>query len=307
MAHSGSRVRTHSGTRVRTHEPTYYLPCVQVAVEMARQIRHVDCTSHWVDVKRSDTKCMVKLALSSETAVEAMSRDLLLLIGIDDPHAPRLIAEVDHERKTMACMVSISPDIAEFPTRSQAGPEILVLIDMSESMRTSGALADAKAAALACIDRLPPRTPFNVHGFGSVHHRIFLDAGSSSEPADLRTARRLVRSASASLGGTDLFAVGTLSTRVSMQLSTPASTVAQRCSLTTYSLTTCTIQRRCELQRMAVPSRATCSPNGSSSARATAAATARLHSLTGCTAGARRNRAAPAPSVARGMDAPVLR
>lgn len=207
MAHA--RTCAHTAAHARTHAPTQLI-YAQVAVEMARQIRHIDCTSHWVDVKRSDTKAMVKLALSSETAAEAMSRDLLLLVGIDDPHAPRLIAEVDHERKTMACMVSISPDIAAFPTGSHAGPEILVLIDMSESMGTSGALDDAKAAALACIDRLPPRTPFNVHGFGSVHHRIFPEAGSSSEPTDLKTARRLVRSASASLGGTDLFAVGTL-------------------------------------------------------------------------------------------------
>jgi hypothetical protein len=205
-----------------------------VAIEMARQIRLVDCPGHMVDVKRSDTKAMVKLAVSPEAAAAAMSRDLVLLVGIADPHAPRLIAEVDHERKTMACMVSVSPDIDEYPTGSQAGPEILVLIDMSESMRTGGASDDAKAAALACIDRLPPRTPFNVHGFGSVHHRIFLEAGSSSEPADLKTARRLVRSASASLGGTDLFAVRSVSTRVSTQVSTPAraSTAAQRCRLT---------------------------------------------------------------------------
>ena len=81
---------------------------VVVAVEMARDIVLLDCPTHRVDIKRSDTKAMVALDVADEPALAALSRDVVLLIGTKDPHAPRLVAEVDKDAGTMACMVSVS-------------------------------------------------------------------------------------------------------------------------------------------------------------------------------------------------------
>ena len=61
----------------------------------------------------------------------------------------------------MACMVSVAPEIDEC---NESDLEVLILIDLSASMAKSDAIEDAKAAALASIDRLPRGAAFNIHG-----------------------------------------------------------------------------------------------------------------------------------------------
>ena len=56
---------------------------VVVAIEMARDIVLLECPTHSVDVKRSDTKAMVSLDLADESAVAALSYDVALLMNHD--------------------------------------------------------------------------------------------------------------------------------------------------------------------------------------------------------------------------------
>ena len=65
--------------------------------------------------------------------------------------------------------VSVAPDIE---TCDESELEVLIIIDLSASMSKAGALDDAKAAALACIDRLP-RSAGRGHGVGGA--RVWAD------------------------------------------------------------------------------------------------------------------------------------
>lgn len=91
-----------------------------------------------------------------------LDKDFVLLVGIKDAHQPRLMVERSPASNSVACMVTIAPQIELNKVRS----ELVFVIDCSGSM-SGTKMADATRALKLFLRSLPANCYFNIVRFGS--------------------------------------------------------------------------------------------------------------------------------------------
>jgi len=166
---------------------------VDVELEMASEIRGVESPSHPISVETRGTIGRVRLGAREA----ALDRDLVLKVRLAEPHLPRAVVERSAQGG-LAVALAFQPafDVEEAPC------EAIFVIDQSGSMQGSS-IAEAARALQLCLRSLPPRSRFNVVGFGSSFYLLFPESRTYDE-ASLAQASRHVDGLSANLGGTEI-------------------------------------------------------------------------------------------------------
>ncbi|XP_013399831.1 poly [ADP-ribose] polymerase 4-like [Lingula anatina] len=110
------------------------------------------------------------MAVVEMTAGQALGDGFQLLIGLAEIHVPRMWVEEDVDNPgSPACMLTFYP---EFEAESDLACEVILLIDVSNSMKEK-ALQDAKKVALLTLHHLSNGCVFNVVSFGTGFEELF--------------------------------------------------------------------------------------------------------------------------------------
>lgn len=167
---------------------------IQLAVQMPYDIVKLECPSHQVSVKRTDTWATVLFA-----GVGALDDDFVLRIGLATAHEPRMWVEVDERKNAMSALLAYSPQFKFTPCLNA---ECVLFLDCSASM-DGATFSDLKRAARLLIDALPGTCVFNIVVFGSSWDWLLPVA----QPLDTcrRQAVAFLDEQSPSLGGSDLW------------------------------------------------------------------------------------------------------
>ena len=186
---------------------------IQVSVEMPYVITHVTSVYQDIQYRATDTCATVELAGGGFVS----GRDFELLVGMVNPHEPRMWVE-DDGAGSKACMVCFYPRVSDWApswaaaataTEAHARPptvRTLFLVDTSTSMGASGAIGDVRPVLQALLSNLSfdPASTVNVVRFGTGVNLVSV----SDVPADRESVSSLLRDAVGSLeahgGGTNL-------------------------------------------------------------------------------------------------------
>ncbi|XP_076466190.1 uncharacterized protein LOC143297656 [Babylonia areolata] len=191
-----SAAREKTQDKVETYKVCCGQTSVEVAVEMPFDIRTLKCPTHSVKIKRTASKAVV--ALREEQNI----RDgFQLLVGLAEIHVPRMWVEQhpslpDHQ----ACMLTFYP---EFEVGSEVNAEVVIMVDVSNSMK-GAALQSAKKVALLILHRLSPAGSFNVVLFGTRYKELFPCSQPCSD-ISMAEAERFIQAAQADMGNTEVF------------------------------------------------------------------------------------------------------
>ncbi|KAK3106810.1 hypothetical protein FSP39_000300 [Pinctada imbricata] len=137
---------------------------VHVSVEMPFEIRKIFSPSHQLKIKKTATKAVLEIPKNS-----SLDDGFKLLVTLAEIHVPRMWIEEHAEHRSTACMLAFYP---EFECSLIDHPQVLILLDMSNSMKDQASV-DAKKVALLTLEKLPPETEFNVTIFGTTHQELF--------------------------------------------------------------------------------------------------------------------------------------
>ena len=133
-----------------------------VKLDMPSTIRSVESPSHPISFEPDGPKGTVKLG----ERMTALDRDFVLLVGLAEPHEPRVWIEEDEQG--CAAMVAFQP---QFDAK-EAPCEIIFVVDRSGSMGGTS-IAEARNALQLCLRSLTEGTHFNIVGFGSSFELLF--------------------------------------------------------------------------------------------------------------------------------------
>ncbi|KAL6055822.1 von Willebrand factor A domain-containing protein 5A [Balamuthia mandrillaris] len=125
---------------------------------------------------------------------------LTLLIGLEDPHSPKILVEKEPGKKDRAAMLRFYPNIDM--EDEEVITEMIFLVDRSGSMAGSR-MRQTKNALRLFLHSLPLGTLFNVIGFGSRHETMFT-ASREYNDQSLAEAIAYVNRMEANLGGTSI-------------------------------------------------------------------------------------------------------
>ncbi|KAL8624962.1 hypothetical protein ACOMHN_039849 [Nucella lapillus] len=169
---------------------------VQVAVEMPFDIKTLDCPTHKVMVKRTACKAVVELGKG-----QSIQEGFQLLVGLAEIHVPRMWVEQhpqhpDHQ----ACMLTFYP---EFEVGSEVNAEVVVMVDVSNSMQ-GPSLQSAKKVALLVLRNMNPGSSFNVVLFGT-HYKELFPCSQMCTEVNLAEAEKFIQAAQADMGNTEVF------------------------------------------------------------------------------------------------------
>ncbi|XP_060575380.1 protein mono-ADP-ribosyltransferase PARP4-like, partial [Ruditapes philippinarum] len=167
---------------------------LMVAIEMPFDIRRIFSPSHRVKWKKTATKAVVSLPRRSR-----FDEGFQLYIYLAEIHVPRMWVEKHPTENTQACMLTFYP---EFETQSVTEANIIILLDMSNSMKGQPE-EQAKKVALLAIDNLPLQCKFNLVVFGSTYKELFPSPQSCNNFSS-QLAKQFIQVASANLGSTEL-------------------------------------------------------------------------------------------------------
>ncbi|KAL5009559.1 hypothetical protein ScPMuIL_011864 [Solemya velum] len=139
---------------------------MHIAIEMPFDIQSISCPTHTVQIKKTLTKAMVRLATD-----QGLSSGFQLQISVAEIHVPRMWVEKLPESDSQACMLTFYP---EFEAIEEEEAEVIFLLDSSNSMKHE-ALKDAKKILLLCLHHFPPQWLFNIVTFGT--NLVYIPAG----------------------------------------------------------------------------------------------------------------------------------
>ena len=112
-------------------------------------------------LQRTATKATVCLS----DKCRGLDNGFQLLIGLAEIHVPRMWAERHPtDKDSQACMLTFYP---EFEAESSGQSEVVVLLDLSNSMRGGTNLQEAKKLVLLILHHLPKNWKFNIIVFGT--------------------------------------------------------------------------------------------------------------------------------------------
>ncbi|XP_025097286.1 poly [ADP-ribose] polymerase 4-like [Pomacea canaliculata] len=169
---------------------------IQVAVEMPFDIKSLVCPTHFVRMKKTATKAVIELKPGQD-----IQEGFQILIGLAEIHVPRMWVErhpdqPDHE----ACMLTFYP---EFEVGSEVSSELVLLLDVSNSMK-GASLQSAKKLAKLILLTMDASWKFNVVVFGTRYSELFPCARPKNETT-LQEAEKFVQQAQADMGNTEVF------------------------------------------------------------------------------------------------------
>ncbi|KAI8800014.1 von Willebrand factor type A domain-containing protein, partial [Cladochytrium replicatum] len=142
-----------------------------------------------------DPRC-AKVDLAS--ASPSLEKDFILLISALNLDKPRCVIE-PHPQGGFAAMLTLTPRFALSPIRT----EIIFVVDRSGSMAGSK-MEQTRSALQMFLRSVPPRSYFNVVGFGSSTQKLF-DASVEYTEETLKSASTHASTMSADLGGTEIY------------------------------------------------------------------------------------------------------
>jgi Ca-activated chloride channel family protein len=170
---------------------------LNVDLDPGLPVSEVRSTTHAIDVAKEDTRYRVALTQGRAAA----DRDFVLTWLPQAQAAPNAALFIEQTPDAAYAMVMM---LAPAPTQTQALPrELVLVIDTSGSMY-GPALAQAKAALLAALDRLTARDRFTVIEFNSDTEALF-EKPVAVTPQALKVAREWVELLEAD-GGTEMHA-----------------------------------------------------------------------------------------------------
>ena len=172
----------------------------QMTVEGAECVAEVTSPTHSIKVtpKEGDR---LDVRLSEEK--DLGRRDLVILVNMKDPHAPKAVVEGGIDKKaefmsSSAVMINFFPDFADV----EAACEFIFLVDRSGSMRGSY-IRSARETLMLFLKSIPEGNYFNIIGFGSTYWKLFSDTVPYDEQ-HLEMAIKHAQEMDADLGGTEL-------------------------------------------------------------------------------------------------------
>ncbi|KAM3862197.1 protein mono-ADP-ribosyltransferase PARP4 [Diretmus argenteus] len=169
---------------------------LDMSVEMPNEITSLKCITHKVRMKRTDCKAVVSVLPG-----EVMGPDgFQLSITLSEIHLPRMWVENHPEKGSQASMLVFYPEFNV--TSSSAFDEVIILLDMSESMRGES-LQMARRIALQVLKALDRNLRLNVMFFGTDQTEAFLAAQPLADV--LQPAKRFIMSSPPVGGSTELW------------------------------------------------------------------------------------------------------
>uniref|UniRef100_A0A8B8EL51 Poly [ADP-ribose] polymerase n=1 Tax=Crassostrea virginica TaxID=6565 RepID=A0A8B8EL51_CRAVI len=157
--------QTQSETTVlQIRDPVEYQISLQAAVEMPFEIRALKSSTHKLKYKKTDTKAVVEIPKKS-----TFTEGFQLLIVLAEIHVPRMWVERHPEKDTLACMLAFYP---EFEAAIDLSPEVIFLVDLSNSMK-GDSFYDSRKVLLLALGSLPEKSTFNIVLFGSSFKELF--------------------------------------------------------------------------------------------------------------------------------------
>ncbi|XP_071961516.1 protein mono-ADP-ribosyltransferase PARP4-like [Antedon mediterranea] len=169
---------------------------VQVAIEMPYEIRSIKSPTHPVKMKQSATKATVELQKNI-----SLGDGFQLLIQLAEIHVPRMWVERHPEKvDSQACMLTFYP---EFESEDNESPEILLVLDLSNSMKGEN-LLEAKKILLMTLHHLPSKALFNIITFGTNFDELF-PASQPVSNANLSLAKTFIFCVQANMGNTEVW------------------------------------------------------------------------------------------------------
>ncbi|XP_033122166.1 protein mono-ADP-ribosyltransferase PARP4-like [Anneissia japonica] len=169
---------------------------IQIAVEMPYDIRSIKSPTHQIKMKQSATKATVEL----EKEV-SLADGFQLLIDLAEIHVPRMWVEKHPDKvDSQACMLTFYP---EFESESDDSPEILLVLDLSNSMKGDN-LVQAKKILMMNLLNLPTEATFNIITFGTNFDELF-PASQPATNANISVAKTFIRNVQAKMGNTEVW------------------------------------------------------------------------------------------------------
>ncbi|EDV19935.1 uncharacterized protein TRIADDRAFT_32651, partial [Trichoplax adhaerens] len=167
---------------------------IQVSVEMPFEIRAIMSPTH--NIKQ---KCTATRAVVDTGKITSFDKGFRLLIRLAEIHVPRMWAETHPEKGSQACMLTFYP---EFETVETKEPEIILVLDMSNSMKDC--LLDVKKLALLLLNNLPSNCLFNIAVFGTSHNELFPCSQQVAKDT-INIAQQFIMTLSATWGDSQFF------------------------------------------------------------------------------------------------------
>ncbi|XP_022100686.1 poly [ADP-ribose] polymerase 4-like isoform X2 [Acanthaster planci] len=171
---------------------------VHVAIEMPYEIRSLESPTH--PIKRKQTASKATVCLADDCL--GLDDGFQLLIGLAEIHVPRMWVERHPEDSdSQACMLTFYP---EFEAEQTDQSEVVLLLDLSNSMRGGSSLQEAKKVALLALHHLPKDWRFNVVVFGTDFEELFPQSQAKT-PDTVKSATNFLQGLSAAMGNTDVW------------------------------------------------------------------------------------------------------
>ncbi|XP_060075894.1 uncharacterized protein LOC132555562 [Ylistrum balloti] len=167
---------------------------LQVSVEMPFDIRSVMSPTHQVKYKKTATKAVVELPKNAR-----LDDGFILLVSLSEIHVPRMWVERHPSRATQACMLAFYP---EFEAEFEEDPEVIFLLDMSNSMKGQST-RDAKKLFLLAVEKLPEKALINVLSFGTSYTELFPAPQKKTKQA-VQKATEFIQSVQPQMGGSNV-------------------------------------------------------------------------------------------------------
>ncbi|XP_072301138.1 protein mono-ADP-ribosyltransferase PARP4 [Eucyclogobius newberryi] len=142
---------------------------LDMSIEMPNEITKVKCTTHKVNMKKTDCRAVVSVLPGEVMGPEGFQ----LLVTLTEVHVPRMWVEKHPSKDSQACMLVFYPKF-EAPS-STTSDEVVLLLDASQSMKGES-LNSARMLALQILKTLDRNVRLNVIVFGTDHTESFLSA-----------------------------------------------------------------------------------------------------------------------------------
>ncbi|XP_071800756.1 protein mono-ADP-ribosyltransferase PARP4-like isoform X2 [Asterias amurensis] len=183
---------------VKVNSDTKRALSVHVAVEMPYDIRSLESPTH--PIKQKQTAAKATVCLSEKCS--GLDDGFQLLIGLAEIHVPRMWAERHPtEKDSQACMLTFYP---EFDANSSSQSEVVILLDLSNSMRGGSNLQDAKKLVMLILHHMAKDCKFNIVVFGTDFEELFPQSKVMNKET-MKTAQNFMQGLSATMGNTDVW------------------------------------------------------------------------------------------------------
>ncbi|XP_078486289.1 protein mono-ADP-ribosyltransferase PARP4 [Ciona intestinalis] len=155
--------------RVTVQESGIRKSSLVLAIEMPFSIRKLECTTHKVLIKQTDTKATIRLANNEQLGGAGFN----FLVGLAEVHVPRMWVEGGDGDGEQACMLAFYPEFEVDPVTNYRA---IILIDMSQSMKGENGKLEthSKKISLMVLKQLPKKCLVNIVRFGSSYQELFV-------------------------------------------------------------------------------------------------------------------------------------